>query len=580
MSMETPGAMSAGGLLDGVGTATAAAIGAVAGDNASVADANSTAAIAGAAASVPSYCFKTMSAAEANLPQGGWFSYIIGTEVRGYHCAKTYGFFHWLFAGILAIMSVLALVTSFCIIFIFVRRRLKSCFGKDKGKAVMDCPSVPITAVIPCYLPNEQFIIEETISWIMHKVESPGDFTIFVVYNTPKDLPEIEARLREMQASTDWPHGRRFKTLRVMDSKSKAANLNAALEQVKDPYVIIYDADHHPDRQSLMLLYEKMVRLKQDCVQGSYYMRNLRTNQWGCNPCQFPFLSRIIDAEFFTDWFFMKLVTRTFFMGQAYFSGSNALWRTEVLRSKQFSVTAQTEDVDMAIQQLLEGRNIEFCAESRSGELAPMGLCACWKQRLRWTMGWDETSLKHGRAFTERGTLNCRARCGMCWTFIIRWCLMMLSVGAVWVGFPLTMIWPLNADNWGKLITVLGRICFIAGCGPWFFATMEAILQVHHRGRQSAIQVLFVFLVSSPCGFASFFIFNFLQQIVSCWKICTGTVSGWEVTQRGPAEGIGWSAHEESSGELLLDPSTDDGEFGSSDEEDSDLENGSHGGAS
>lgn len=53
----------------------------------------------------------------------------------------------------------------------------------------------------------------------------------------------------------------------------------------------------------------------QDCVQGSYYMRNLRQNQYGCSPRAFPCLARIIDAEFFLDWFFMKFVTR-YFLGK------------------------------------------------------------------------------------------------------------------------------------------------------------------------------------------------------------------------------------------------------------------------
>jgi len=367
-----------------------------------------------------------------------------------------------------------------------------------------------------------------------------------------------------MADRNDWPYGRTLKVHRCMESKSKAANLNYALKLVSDEFLIIYDADHHPDRQSLMLLWEKMVRLDQDCVQGSYYMRNLRQNQFGCSPCcAFPCLSRIIDAEFFVDWFFSKLITRTFFMGKGYFSGSNALWRTPVLGGKSFSETAQTEDVDMAIQQLLDGRNIEFCAESRSGELAPMGCGACWKQRLRWTMGWDETSLKHSKAMAG-GQVNCRARCGLLWTFVVRWFLQMLTVGTFWIGFPLTLIWPLKAEIWGQLITRLAQFCFIAGMGPWLFATLEAVFQIPHRGKQSCIQVLFVFIVASPFGFAGFSAFNVAQQTVSFYRIFTGTVSGWEVTARGPAAALGFPIQPEDSRNILRDPDSDDGELGDS----------------
>jgi len=395
-------------------------------------------------------------------------------------------------------------------------------------------PSGCITAVIPCYLPNEQDIIEETITWIMRRVESPGPLEVLLVYNTPHDLPAVEARLRDLAADEAWPQGRRLRVMRVMDSRSKAANLNAALQAVKDPHVVIYDADHHPDPQSLLLLFEKMVREGLDCVQGSYYMRNLSENQFGCSPWAFPFLARIVDAEFFTDWFLMKLVARIF-LGSGYFSGSNALWRTEILASRRFDVAAQTEDVDMAIQQLLDGRRIEFCPESRSGELAPMNMAALWKQRLRWTIGWDETSLKHSGAFTDSGRLSLRARFGLVWTFLVRWAMTVLTVVSVYVGAPLTVYWPLRDPVWGGLIFWSGTICFVAGAVPWLCATLEALIRAQDRGLgDGLVQALFVFIVASPFGFAAFFVLSFLLQVTSFYKLCIGGVKGWEVTARGP----------------------------------------------
>jgi len=477
-------------------------------------------------------CYETLSDALANRHLGGWIS-LVRFRDDGTFCVRPYNTLEWVFASMLGIMTVLASATALCVAFISLRRMVR----RLRKSRVCDARKMEqvasITAVIPCYLPNEQYLIEETVQWIMRNVESPGAFNVFVVYNTPRDLPEIEARLKEMELEA-WPEGRSFRALRVTESRSKAANLNAALRDIQDPFVVIYDADHHPDSDSLLLLWEKMARKSVDCVQGSYYMRNLSDNQFGCRPCAFPFLARIIDAEFFTDWHLMKLVTRTFFLGNGYFSGSNALWKREVLASRQFSETAQTEDVDMAIQQLLDGRRIEFCAESRSGELAPMNCGSMWKQRLRWTIGWDETSLKHAGAFTDTGSLTCRARCGLIWTFIFRWAMTVLTVFAVYVGLPLTTCRPLDEAHWGKLITYCGRLCFIMGLGPWMFATFEAMLQVPRRGWQGVVQVFFVFLVASPFGFAAFFLFNFFLQVTSCFKLSTGKVGAWEVTQRAP----------------------------------------------
>merc|ERR1711972_664365 len=90
--------------------------------------------------------------------------------------------------------------------------------------------------------------------------------------------------------------------------------------------------------------------------------------------------------------------------------------------------------------------------------------------------------------------------------------------------------------HWGKLTYVAGCLCFVAGCVPWLCATLEAIVRIPHRGWQGLIQVFFVFLVASPFGFAAFFVLNFLLQVTSCFKLCTGRVSGWEVTARGPSK--------------------------------------------
>ena len=106
----------------------------------------------------------------------------------------------------------------------------------------------------------------------------------------------------------------------------------------------------------------------------------------------------------------------------AFFGGSNALWRTAVLRGFTFSTGVQTEDIDVSARAMLNNHNIvchagpepwtsrgpqagpathaceprlgqAFCAESRSGELSPSDLGSLYRQRLRWAIGWDQVTL-------------------------------------------------------------------------------------------------------------------------------------------------------------------------------------------
>lgn len=466
-----------------------------------------------------------------------WFSY---WDYEGDKwCLRGYTAAHWLWFGVLMITFVLSIATSSTGIFVFVRRRIKYlCCGKAPLQDVLQYDSSPITAIIPCYLPNEEKIIESTVEWIMNNVNSPGDFTVHVVYNTPRDMPQMEQHLQLMTRKV-WPKGRRFTVQRVMESKSKAENLNSALATITDPYVVIYDADHHPDPDSLILLYEKLQRLDQDAVQGSYYMRNLKQNQFGCDPCcSCPCLARIVDAEFFVDWFFSKPVTRTLFLRGGYFAGSNCLWKREVLVRKLFDHSVQTEDIDMAIQQLLDEREIEFCPEARSGELAPISGCACWRQRLRWTIGWDQVSMRYFRAFVSRKTsLGCCARFSLLWILQIRWILLFLGFGSATVGLFLNLFIQVTSPTWGKGIKWTCNGLLIAGLGPWLVCTLEAIIRMPHRPwPDNLIQVFFVILMASPLGFVGVTVFVVAQEVTSFYKLCCGKVSGWVVTQRASAE--------------------------------------------
>ena len=45
-------------------------------------------------------------------------------------------------------------------------------------------PSVAL--IVPCYLPNEEAIVMETVRHMCEKIEYPGPMRLVVVYNTPR----------------------------------------------------------------------------------------------------------------------------------------------------------------------------------------------------------------------------------------------------------------------------------------------------------------------------------------------------------------------------------------------------------
>ena len=64
-----------------------------------------------------------------------------------------------------------------------------------------ETPIPSLTVLLPCYMPNEQALVEETVEHILTRLRYPRSFTLVVCYNTPRPLP-IEEKLARMDGSS------------------------------------------------------------------------------------------------------------------------------------------------------------------------------------------------------------------------------------------------------------------------------------------------------------------------------------------------------------------------------------------
>lgn len=267
----------------------------------------------------------------------------------------------------------------------------------------------------------------------------------------------------------------------------------------------------------------KMQRKGLDCVQGSTYIRNITES----------FLARFVDAEFFIQHFLifpaMKFLTRN-----AFFGGSNALWRTEVIATKDFNDKLQCEDVDIAMRMLLDNRKIEFCPEARSGELVPGSLKTLHKQRLRWALGWDQVSLKYRQALlAARSGMTCCIWLGLLNMFYFRIIVMFATFWGI-IGCPVFVI---MSEEFKDVLTVGPAIMalrqYLACCLAAHFClcVVEALCQSHHRGKQSVLQALYVMLFIAVGGLV-YIPYQFWLQSVSFYRVVSGQVGEWVVTKR------------------------------------------------
>jgi cellulose synthase/poly-beta-1,6-N-acetylglucosamine synthase-like glycosyltransferase len=241
-----------------------------------------------------------------------------------------------------------------------------------------------IAVLIPCYMPNEQRIILETLAKVCGTTEYAGTMDVKVVYNTPTPL-DIEEHLAELTSL----HGRSVRCACVADSTSKAQNLMYALAHMvpkEAEIIVIFDADHHPRADTVATLVGTLIHpdsRELSATQGSVLIE--RGGPWP--------LRRIADGMEWSQWYFWA-PGFSVLAGSAYFGGGNAAWRKEALTSLGFDHTMLTEDIDLTIRALLRGHTIDFVPWAQVGEMCPANYRGFYKQRLRWAMGWEQVTYR------------------------------------------------------------------------------------------------------------------------------------------------------------------------------------------
>ncbi|WP_008313779.1 glycosyltransferase family 2 protein [Leptolyngbya sp. PCC 6406] len=255
--------------------------------------------------------------------------------------------------------------------------------GLGVGGARIPAPLLPLprcSFLVVAYLPNEQDIILETLIHILEHIHRPkAGLEVILAYNTPMDLP-VESALQAL--ARQHPE---LQLLRVKDSRSKAENLNAALEIVTGEVTCVLDADHHPPADCFLRAWHWLGQ-NYDVVQGRNVVRNYDHN-W---------LTETIAIEFESIYGISHSAV-SFLTDTSIFAGSNGYWRTTVLQQVCFDARMLTEDIDATLRTLSRGYRILHDRSIVTSELAPTDLLSFWYQRKRWAQGWIEVSFKYQR---------------------------------------------------------------------------------------------------------------------------------------------------------------------------------------
>ena len=287
----------------------------------------------------------------------------------------------------------LSIILGGCFLYLFCcyRDRMGRC-----ATAPIDGKWPHIAVLVPCYMPNEEKIIDETLEAIAGNTQYAGQMDIILPYNTPHTC-EIEAKL----AKTSELHGHNFSAINVPGSTSKAHNLVYALEHLLADgveYVIIFDADHHPRADTVAKLIATLIH--PDSAHLSATQGSVHIERGG------PFLLRHVAGGMeWANWVFWA-PGFSVLAGSAYFGGGNAAWRRQTLTSLGFDSSVLTEDIDLTIRALTTGHTIEFVPWAQVGEMCPATFEGFYKQRLRWAMGWEQVTYRRFGAVFNATTIS------------------------------------------------------------------------------------------------------------------------------------------------------------------------------
>ena len=327
-------------------------------------------------------------------------------------------------------------------------------------------PYPPATAIIAAYLPNEAPIIEDTIAAFL-RVQYPARMQIILAYNTPRDMPEIEERLR--QIAREHPH---FVPMRVPASTSKAQNVNAALAYASGEMTAVFDADHQPDPDSFRRAW-RWLSHGADVVQGHCFIRNGAAS-W---------VAKMVAIEF-EQIYAVSHPGRARLHGFGIFGGSNGYWRTELLRELRMHGFMLTEDIDSSMRAVVRGRRIVSDPYLVSRELAPETMAALTKQRLRWAQGWLQISLKWMVPALRSEHLSLQQKLGMiqllAWRELYPWVSMQILPLIAWWAVEAGSLWRI--DWFVPLFVVTTLFTLGTGPGQIFFTYQLSDPQLRRHG--------------------------------------------------------------------------------------------------
>ena len=176
----------------------------------------------------------------------------------------------------------------------------------------------------------------------------------------------------------------------------KSAALNAALPRVTGDVVVVFDADHQPNRDVLLRLVRHFNDPDVAAVQGRCVISN---------PDDAP-LTRLIAVDYLAGYLVNEYGRQAMHHLPAY-GGANCAVRTaDLLALGGWNEHSVTEDTDLTVRLALAGRRVRYDVTAVDREEGVVTLQRYWRQRYRWARGHQQACRDYRRAATRSPRLS------------------------------------------------------------------------------------------------------------------------------------------------------------------------------
>ncbi len=282
---------------------------------------------------------------------------------------------------------------------------------------------------------------------------------------------------------------------------AKAGNINHALSKSKEPFVVVFDADHVPVPSFLQKMMGYFVDEKVGFVQSPQYYKNFEENlvtggAWEQQELFFGSISKGKDTT-----------------NSAFMCGTNmAIRRTALEQVGGMSEFSIAEDFLTSLLVHQKKWKSVYVDEVLAAGLAPEDFLSYYKQQFRWTRGSLEVVFKYNPLFRKGLTFSQRVQ--------------YLSSASFYLSGVIVF---LNA--------ILPLIYFYAGIEPLAIGTMTlALIFIPY-----IFLVLYTIQLTSNFSYTfralSFSLSSFPIHLKALWQIITRKKAGFVVTSKKAVKG-------------------------------------------